>query len=219
MFGIVVADSWEYPFWPVLFSIFVLAAIGLFVQKARLVALGVLLFAFGFANQSFQLRFIPETDLRNFVAEDPQIVSLTGRLATTPEHRVSKIDAKERWRSTVELAVSEIEIDDATQNVTGKVLVSASRRLAGSYYVGRRVRVSGVLSRPLIEHAEGMFPYREYLSRHNVHFQLRTKSARDWRMLDEAVPPSMPYSVRFQRWAREALAKSLGEEDDSVRLL
>ena len=84
--------------------------------------------------------------------------------------------------------------------------------MAGSYYAGQHIRVTGVLSRPLIEHAEGMFPYREYLSRHKVHFQLRTKSARDWRMLDEADPPSMPYSVRFQRWAREALAKSLGEE-------
>ena len=219
MLGIVVADSWGYPVWPVLLSIFALAAIGFFVQKTRLVALGVLLFAFGFANQSFQLRFIPEADLRNFVGEEPQIVSLTGRLATTPEHRVSKIDGTERWRSTVELAVSEIETDDATQYVTGKVLVSASRRLAGSYYAGRRVRVTGVLSRPPIAQAEGMFSYREYLSRHNVHFQLRTKSVRDWRMLDEDDPPPMPYSVRFQRWAREALAKPLGEEDDSVRLL
>ena len=50
MFGIVVADSWVYPFWPVLFSIFALALIGFFVQKTRLVALGVFLFAFGFAN-------------------------------------------------------------------------------------------------------------------------------------------------------------------------
>ena len=29
----------------------------------------------------------------------------------------------------------------------------------------------------------------------------------------------MPLSVRFQRWARDALSKPLGEEDDSVRLL
>ena len=29
----------------------------------------------------------------------------------------------------------------------------------------------------------------------------------------------MALSVRFQRWARDALSKPLGEEDDSVRLL
>ena len=45
MLGIVVADNWGYSVWPILLSIFALAAIGFFVQKARLVVLGVLLFA------------------------------------------------------------------------------------------------------------------------------------------------------------------------------
>ena len=45
MLGIVVADYWGCPVWPVLLSIFTLAAIGFFVQKARLVFLGLLLFA------------------------------------------------------------------------------------------------------------------------------------------------------------------------------
>jgi len=36
MLSIVVADSWVYPVWPVLLSIFALPAIGFFVQKTRL---------------------------------------------------------------------------------------------------------------------------------------------------------------------------------------
>ena len=45
-----------------------------------------------------------------------------------------------------------------------------------------------------------MISYRDYLARRGFHFQLRTKSLRDWRLLDEGAPPLMPLSVRFQRW-------------------
>ena len=64
-----------------------------------------------------------------------------------------------------------------------------------------------------------MFSYRDYLARHDIHFQFRTKTLRDWRLLDEARPPAPSLSVRFQRWARDALAKPLGGEDAAVRLL
>ena len=76
-----------------------------------------------------------------------------------------------------------------------------------------------MISQPPIAQAEGVFSYREYLSRHDVHFQLGTNSVLDWRMQDEDDPPPVPHSVRFQRWAREALANPLEEEDDSLRLL
>ena len=116
----------------------------------------------------------------------------------------------------VELGVTEIETDTGRLAVSGTVLVSASFRLAKRYYAGRQVSVTGVLKRPPVAAADGMFSYRDHLARHGIHFQLRTKTRRGWQLLAEAKPP---LSVRFQRWARAALAKPLGGEADTVRLL
>ena len=219
MIGIAVAELWAGSAWLFLLASLVGAIACFFFKPSRLAGWLVLLFAIGFANQSLQLRHVPVDDLRNYFEGQPQIVTLTGRLATTPEHRVSKVDASEYWRSTVELAVAEIQTDEFIREVSGTVLVSAPMRLAKRYYAGREVKLTGVFDRPPIEQATGMFSYRDYLSRSGIHFQLRTKSLRDWKLLDEADPPPVPKSVRFQRWAREALAKPLGGEDDSVRLL
>ena len=178
-----------------------------------------MLFAIGFAKQTFHLRHTPENDLRNLAGDKPQIVSLTGRLATTPEHRVSEMRGAERWRSSVELEIAEIQTDESTLPAVGTVLVLAPLRLAKRFYAGRKITVTGILEQPPVEQAPGMFSYRDYLARRGIHFQLSTKSLRDWRLLDEGDPPPMPLSVRFQRWALDALSKPLGEEDDSVRLL
>ena len=77
-------------------------------QPSRVAGWAAMLFAIGFANQTFHLRHTPENDLRNLAGDKPQIVYLTGRLATTPEHRVSEMRGAERWRSSVELEIAEI---------------------------------------------------------------------------------------------------------------
>ena len=219
MIGIVVADYWAGSIWPFLLSATAITVACSFFKPLRVAGWAAMLFAIGFANQTFHLRHTPENDLRNLAGDKPQIVSLTGRLATTPEHRVSEMRGAERWRSSVELEIAEIQTDESTLPVVGTVLVSAPLRLAKRFYAGRKITVTGILEQPPVEQAPGMFSYRDYLARCGIHFQLRTKSLRDWRLLDEGDPPPMPLSVRFQRWARDALSKPLGEEDDSVRLL
>ena len=217
--GIVIADFWAGAVWPIILASLAVAVACFLFSGLRVAAWVALLFTVGFANQSIQLRHIPTDDLRNLSGEHPQIVTLTGRLATTPEHRVTRVDDTERWRSSVELEVTEIQSDNGVKQGSGTVLVSAPLRLAERFYAGREIRLTGIFERPPIEQARGMFSYRDYLSRHGIHFQLRTKSLRDWQLLDETNPPPVPLSVRFQRWARDALAKPLGEEDDTVRLL
>ena len=219
MIGIVIADFWAGAVWPIILASLAVAVACFLFSGLRVAAWVALLFTVGFANQSIQLRHIPTDDLRNLSGEHPQIVTLTGRLATTPEHRVTRVDDTERWRSSVELEVTEIQSDNGVKQGSGTVLVSAPLRLAKRFYAGREIRLTGIFERPPIEQARGMFSYRDYLSRHGIHFQLRTKSLRDWQLLDETNPPPVPLSVRFQRWARDALAKPLGEEDDTVRLL
>ena len=217
--GIAVADVVWIPFWYVLAACILLPALAYALKVSRTVTLLPVLFGLGLANQAFHLSQIPADDLRNQLGVGRQIVTLTGRLVTTPEHRVSKVNKEDYWRSMVELAVSEIETDTGRLVASGTVHVFAPFRLAKHYYAGRQVKVSGVIKRPPVAQARGMFSYRDYLARHDIHFQFRTKTRRDWRLLDEARPPAPSLSVRFQRWARDALAKPLGGEDAAVRLL
>ena len=111
MLGIAVADTGWFPFWLALAACVALPAAAYVLKASRTVTLMPVLFGLGFANQAFHLSQIPADDLRNQLGDGQQIVTLTGRLATTPEHRVSEINGEEYWRSMVELAVSEIETD------------------------------------------------------------------------------------------------------------
>ena len=99
-------------------------------------------------TKPFQLRHTPENDLRNLAGDKPQIVSLTGRLATTPEHRVSEMRGAERWRSSFELEIAEIQTDESTLPAVGTVLVSAPLRLAKRFYAGGKITVTGILEQP-----------------------------------------------------------------------
>ncbi len=217
--GIVVADAGWFPFWYALGACVSLLLLAAALKASRTVTLLPLLLGLGLTNQAFHLNQIPANDLQNQLGDGQQIVTLTGRLATTPEHRVSEVNGEDYWRSMVELDVTGIETDTQRLAVSGTVLVSASFRLAKRYYAGRRAEVTGVIRRPAVAQAEGMFSYRDYLARHGIHFQFLTKTPRDWRLLDEAKPPALPLSVRFQRWGRNTLARPLGMEDDTVRLL
>ncbi len=217
--GVAVADTGWLSFWYMLATCVALPVLAYAAKASRIVVLLPVLFGLGLANQTFHLNRLPADDLRNQLGSGQQIVTLTGCLATTPEHRVSGIAGEERWRSMVELAVSEIETDTGRQRANGTVLVSAPFRLPKRYYAGRRVKVTGIIKRPSPAAASRMFSYRDYLARHGIHFQFHTKTPRDWRLRDEVKPPASPMSVRFQRWARDTLGKPLGEEDDIVRLL
>ena len=216
--GIALADAGWLPFWPLLAACAAATTLAAVSKAARPVLLP-LFFGLGLANQSYHLHRVPADDLRKQLGDGQQIVTVTGYLASTPEHRVSDINGEDYWRSMVELAVTEVETDNGRLAASGTVHVSASFRLAKRYYAGRQVSVTGVIKRPPVAAANGMFSYRDHLARHGIHFQLRTKTTRDWRLLDEAEAPAPPLSVRFQRWARDTLAKPLGGEDDVVRLL
>ena len=211
MIGIVDADYWARSIWPFLLSAMVITVAYSFFKPSRVAGWAAMLFAIGFVNQTFHLRHTPENDLRKLAGDKPQIVSLTGCLATTPEHRVSEMRGAERLRSSVELEFAEIQTNWSTLPAIGTVLVSAPLRLYKRFYVGRKLTVTGILEQPPVEQALGMFSYRDYLARRGIHFQLRTKSLRDWRLLDEGDSPPMPLSVGFQRWARDALSKPLCE--------
>ena len=98
MIGIFVADYWAGSIWPFLLSATAITVACSFFKPSRVAGWAAMLFAISFANQTFHLRHTPENDLRNPAGDKPQIVSLTDRLATTPEHRVSEMRGAERRR-------------------------------------------------------------------------------------------------------------------------
>ena len=81
MIGIVVADYWAGSIWPFLLSATAITVTCSFFKPSRVAGWAAMLFAIGFANQTFHLRHTPGNDLRNLAGDKPQIVSLTERLA------------------------------------------------------------------------------------------------------------------------------------------
>ena len=81
MIGIVVADYWAGSIWPFLLSATAITVTCSFFKPSRVAGWAAMLFAIGFASQTFHLRHTPENDLRNLAGDKPQIVSLIGRLA------------------------------------------------------------------------------------------------------------------------------------------
>ena len=123
--GIVLTDTGWFSFSLALAACVALPALAYALKASRTVTLVPVLFGFGFVNQAFHLSQISAGDLRKQLGDGQQIVTPTGRLATTPEHRVSEINGEEYWRSMVELAVSEIETDTGRSAAGGTVHVSA----------------------------------------------------------------------------------------------
>ena len=101
MLGIAMADTGWFPFWFALATCVAVPALAYALKGSRTVMLMPVLFGLGIANQAFHLRQIPVDDLQNQLGDGQQIVTLTGRLTTTPEHRVSEINGDKYWRSVV----------------------------------------------------------------------------------------------------------------------
>ena len=101
MLVIAMADTGWFPFWFALASCVAVPALAYALKGSRTVMPMPVLFGFGIANQAFHFRQIRVDDLQNQLGDGQQIVTLIGRLATTPEHRVSEINGDKYWRSVV----------------------------------------------------------------------------------------------------------------------
>ena len=72
MIGIVVADYWAGSIWPFLLSATAITVACSFFKPSRVAGWAAMLFAIGFANQTFHLRHTPENYLRNLAGDKPQ---------------------------------------------------------------------------------------------------------------------------------------------------
>ena len=104
------------------------------------------------------------------------------------------------------------------QPAAGSIIVTTPGTLAGDFFAGQPVEVTGVISRPASPLAEGLFDYRDYLQTRGIFYQLKTSSTNDWQL--GAAPLSHPpLTDRFLNWSQRTLALGLPVEDEPLRLL
>lgn len=174
----------------------------------------VALFLLGWADQSLHQAILSPFDLRLQVGDEPALAALRGRLLVSPETRLLQDPAAGRLPETrcqAPLEVQACRLHGEWRPAVGTVLVTMPGLPGSELYGGRQVEVSGVLKRPPVAVAPGLFDYRNYLEREGIRFLLQAGLMADWNLLDAGHPPPRPWSDRFGAWAARVLAYDLPE--------
>jgi competence protein ComEC len=184
--------------------------------RARPLLLATLIVATGWTNTTLHTAILSPHDLRRVVGSEPALVTVRGVLHETPSLRVFEQDENSSWRTLARVDVSALCVDKQQwQPATGRLAVTSPGMLT-NLFASQAVEVFGVMALPKIAVAEGTFDYRAYLEQLGIYYQLKTASPQDWRLLSS--PPAPPLADRFRNWARQALARGLPAEDESLRL-
>lgn len=202
---------------PFLFVVaFLLLSTSLFVPKGKPILLLLALVFTGWINFGVRTRVLSANDLRARFGESSHQAIVRGTIVQSPSERRYENKGKESWRTHVLLDVRAVQTTSGWQPAVGKVMVITTGRLGETFFDGQRVEVSGVLRRPRLPVAEGLFNYRAFLERQSVHYQLDVAAPRDWR---ETAAASAPWGHTFAAWAQRALTTGIDQEDESLRLL
>lgn len=196
---------------------FLLLALALPFGKLRPFLLWPLLAVLGWANFAVRTQIISPGDLRSLLSNNPELVTVRGTLAETPSQRVYVHDETESWRTLARLDVTALERDHNWQPAGGEIIVTTSASLPAGFFAGQTVEIAGIIGRPPVPVAEGLFDYRTFLQRQGIYFQLKALSPDDWKLLSAGTNP--PVSDRFLAWSQATLARGLPEVDEPLKLL
>jgi ComEC/Rec2-related protein len=221
--GIVLADVAPFPA-PVFALLGLSAALAILAlawARGRPALVWALLVTTGAANLARHQAQLSPHDLRVVARDPPFIATIRGTLAETPYHRIYQHREEEAWRTLAEIEVTHLRARNGPwEPAIGRVAVSTPGVLPGMFFGGRRVELEGVLQAPRAPIAEGLFDYRQFLSRQGVYFQVQVASTNDWRLAPGADPNApRPVPDRFADWAKTTLAQGLPVEDEPLRLL
>jgi competence protein ComEC len=180
----------------------------------------LLLFALlGWTNCALHTAVKSPADLRVLLGDEPALVTVRGTMAETPRLKIVLRGDQEKWRSAVRVCVHEMQrTGGGFEPATGEVMVTTPGVLVGDFFQGQPVEISGVVARPPLPLAEGLFDFRDYLADRGIFYQVKTESTNDWKLLQPHLR-SPPLTDRFLGWAQRTLALGLPREDQSLRLL
>jgi len=197
---------------------FVVLVLALVLEKLRPLLIWLLIAFVGWTNLASRTAIVSPNDLRALLGDTNSIVTVRGTLIETPHLRITERDGQQTERSVAQVQVTALRRDANWRPAAGSIIVTTPGALAGDFFAGQPVEVSGVISQPASPLAEGLFDYRDYLQMRGIFYQLKTSSTNDW----QPGSPSLsnpPLTDRFLNWSQRTLALGLPVEDQPLRLL
>jgi competence protein ComEC len=189
----------------------------IFVPRLRSHFIRLLLIFIGWTNFTWHTVITHPTDLRVLLGNEPQLLTIRGTLAETPQLRVYPSDEGESLRTTARLNATAVQRGTDWQPAYGQITVITPGELSEKFFRGQQVQIYGVIAPPPLPIAEGLFDYREYLKRQEIYFQLKAESSNDWQLAGSP-KISPPLSDRFKKWAKASLAIGRPEADTPLHL-
>ena len=186
-------------------------------RRLRIHFLRVLFIFIGWTNFTCHTAFTNPTDLRVLLGNDPQLLTIRGTLAETPQVRVYPGDEADSLRTTARVNVIAVQRETGSQPACGQIVVTTPGELPEKFFRGQQVQIYGVIALPPLPIAEGLFDYREYLKRQEIYFQLKAESSNDWQIAGSP-KTTPPLSDRFSKWAKGSLAIGRAEADLPLHL-
>ncbi|MGA2788829.1 MAG: ComEC/Rec2 family competence protein [Verrucomicrobiota bacterium] len=217
-FGLLLAEIFRPPpatLFGIAFAVLVLALV---LEKLRPRLLWLLIALAGWTNLASRTAVVSPNDLRTLLGDANAIVTVRGTLIETPHLRITERDGVPGERSVAQVQVTALRRDAGWRPAAGAIIVTTPDVLAGVFFAGQPVEVTGVIGRPAPPLAGGLFDYREYLQTRGIFYQLKTGSTNDWQ-LGAAPLPNPPLTDRFLNWSQRTLALGLPAEDQPLRLL
>jgi competence protein ComEC len=215
--GLLLAEIFQPPPVALLAGSFVVLALAFVLKKIRGHLIWPLLALAGWTNLIVHAAVVSPNDLRSIIGDNAAIVSVRGTLAETPHIKISGDDGMNE-HSLVRADVSELFRDEKWRPACGEIIVATPSALPANFFAGQRVEISGVIAKPPLPLAEGLFDYRDYLQTRGIYYELKTSSTNDWQLRD-LVMAAPPLTDRFLNWSKHTLAYGLPAEDEPLRLL
>jgi ComEC/Rec2-related protein len=204
---------------PALFAAAGLALILLLVvEKLRAWLLLPLLALIGWTNFAARTGVVSPNDLRSQIGSTAALVSVRGTLLETPSLRIFLRDEALVKRSAARLRVSEWRRDASWLPAVGDIVVTTPEELPAEFFSGQPVEISGVLARPALPVAPGIFDYRAHLENLGIYYALKTDGTNAWQ-LGEKAQATPPFATRFIAWASRTLTRGLDPADEATQLL
>jgi len=210
--GLLLAALAQPPLVAIFVSSFLVLVLVLVFAKLRRWLIWPLLALVGWTNLASRTAVLSPNDLRTLLGHDAAIVTVRGKLVETPHIKIVERDDQETERSVAEVRVTGLRRDENWQSANGDIVVTTPGTLAGNFFAGQPVEVDGVIARPPLPVAEGLFDYRDYLQTRGIYYQLKTSSTNDWR-LGPSPLLSPPLTDRFLAWSKDTLALGLPADD------
>jgi ComEC/Rec2-related protein len=215
--GLLLAGLFQPPLIALFIASFLILILFFVLKNLRPYLLCALLVLSGWTNLVFHTAIISPNDLRRLIGDEAQIVTVRGMLAETPQLKLSRRREAETEHSLAQVHVTEIQGHGNWQPAAGEIIVSTPGDLETNFFGGQLVEIKGVIGRPPLPLAEGLFDDRAYLQTRGIFYELQTQSASDWDWR-EPILSSPPPTTGFLDWSQRKLALGL-PEDETLRLL